>query len=220
MYGTAVEEVRSKSETLTGRLSLTAPHALASAFVRPAVEAFLKAHPALEIGFVTDDRQVNLVDYGIDIAVRVGMPRDQSLKVTKIGEFRDLLCAHRDLVTAMGGPPGTLGDLAGWDHIANEWQGTEVEYRRAGERAIRVSPRIRCNAFSDVLGFLRAGQGVALLPDIAVREELSTGRIVPLLPQGEAPPSEIYAAHAFGGFPPRRVTAFASHLREYLSARN
>lgn len=219
IYGFALEEARAESPTLTGRLSLTAPHALAASFVRPAVEEFLAEHPALEISFVADDRQLNLVDYGIDLAVRVGMPGDQSLKVSKIGSFRDLLCAQRDLVSRMGGPPKSLAELAAWDHIANEWQGAEVEYRRPGERAVRVSPRIRCNAFSDVLGFLRAGQGVALLPDIAIREELSSGRIVSLLPQEDAPPSEIFAAHAFGGFPPRRVSAFTSHLRAFLAAK-
>lgn len=219
IYGLALEEARTKSETLSGRLSLTAPHALAAAFVRSAVEEFLTAHPALEISFVADDRQLNLVDYGIDLAIRVGMPGDQSLKVSKIGSFRDLLCAHRDLVSGMGGPPKSLAELAGWDHIANAWQGTELEYRRPGERAIRVTPRIRCNAFNDVLGFLRAGKGIALLPDIAIREELSSGRIVPLLPQDDAPPSEIFMAHAFGGFPPRRVMAFTNHLRAFLSAK-
>lgn len=220
IYGAALEEARAESPTLTGRLSLTAPHALAASFVRPAVEEFLAEHPALEISFVTDDRQLNLVDYGIDLAIRVGMPGDQSLKVTKLGAFRDLLCAHRDLVAKMGGPPKSLAELAGWDHIANEWQGAEVEYRHPGERPIRVSPRIRCNAFSDVLGFLRAGQGVALLPDIAIREELSSGRIARLLPQEEAPLSEIYAAHAFGSIPPRRVTRFVAHLRKVLSAQS
>lgn len=218
IYGVALEEARAKSESLSGRLVLTAPHALSAAFVRPAVESFLSAHPGLEISFVTEDWQLNLVDYAIDLAIRVGMPGDQSLKVTKLGAFRDLLCAHRDLVSKMGGPPKTLAELAAWDHIANEWQGAEVEYRRPGQRAVRVSPRIRCNAFNDVLGFLRAGQGVALLPDIAIQEELSSGRIVVLLPQEDAPSSEIFAAHAFGGFPPRRVTAFVSHLRKTLSS--
>ena len=172
IHGQALEATRSESAALSGRLCLTAPHALASAFVRPAVTAFLREHPAVEIVFHSDDGQLNLVDHGIDLAIRVDMPRDLSLKVSKLGEFRDLLCAHKDLIAARDGLPASLADLKNWPHIGNQWQGTPVVYHRQGETAIRVEPRLRCNAFHDVLGFVRDGLGVALLPDIAVREDL------------------------------------------------
>ncbi|WP_282610730.1 LysR family transcriptional regulator [Pelagibius sp. Alg239-R121] len=213
----AQEDAREESSVLSGRLNITAPHALASAFVRSAVESFLKAHPAVGIGFLTDDRQINLVDHSVDVAIRVGMPRDQSLKVSKLGEFHDLLCAHKNLVTENGGLPKSLAPLADWNHIGNEWQGTQIEYRRGNEAPIRVTPHIRCNAFNDVLAFLRAGCGVALLPDIAVRDDLVSGNVVSLFPNDSVVPAAIYAAHAFDSFPPKRVSVFVSHLKSVLA---
>lgn len=208
----ALEDARSQAGALSGRLCITAPHALASAFVRPAVASFLREHPSLEIVFHSDDGQLNLVDHGIDLAIRVEMPQDQSLKVSKLGEFRDLLCAHKDLVAERGGLPGGLADLKGWPHIGNQWQGPQIHYQRQNEPAIRIKPRLRCHAFHDVLGFVRDGLGVALLPDIAIRDDLRSGEILPLFPRDEIAPVAIYAAHAFDSFPPRRVTAFVSSL--------
>ncbi|TQV77936.1 LysR family transcriptional regulator [Denitrobaculum tricleocarpae] len=213
----ALEDARSQAGALSGRLSITAPHALAAAFVRPAFTAFIREHPTLEVVFHSDDGQLNLVDHGIDLAIRVDMPQDQSLKVSKLGEFRDLLCAHKDLVAEHGGLPGGLADLKDWPHIGNQWQGAEPLYHRRGETALQVTPQVRCNAFHDVLGFVGDGLGVALLPDIAIREELRSGEIRALFPRDEIAPVAIYAAHAFDSFPPRRVTAFISALRQRLA---
>ncbi len=217
IHALALEDARSEAGALSGRLCITAPHALASAFVRPAVTAFLTEHPAAELVFHSDDGQLNLVDHGIDLAIRVDMPQDQSLKVSKLGEFRDLLCAHKDLVADRGGLPVDLVALKGWPHIGNQWQGPQVLYQRQGEAALRVTPQVRCNAFHDVLGFVRDGLGVALLPDIAIREELRSGEILSLFPQDEIAPVAIYAAHAFDSFQPRRVSAFITCLKQVLA---
>lgn len=217
IHALALEDAHSEAGALSGRLCITAPHALAPALVRPAVTAFARAHPAVEITLLSDDGQLNLVEHGIDLAVRADMPRDQSLKVTKLGAFRDLLCAHRDLVAQRGGLPGSLADLKTWPHIGNHWQGPQIAYQRRGETAIRIEPRLRCNAFHDVLGFVGEGLGVALLPDIAIREDLRSGEILSLFPRDEIAPVAIYAAHAFDRFPPRRVSAFITCLRQHLS---
>ena len=217
IHALALEDAHSEAGALSGRLCVTAPHALAPALIRPAVTAFARAHPAVEITLLSDDGQLNLVEHGIDLAVRADMPRDQSLKVSKLGAFRDLLCAHRDLVAQRGGLPESLADLKTWPHIGNHWQGSQIAYQRRGETAIRIEPRLRCNAFHDVLGFVGEGLGVALLPDIAIREDLRSGEILSLFPRDEIAPVTIYAAHAFDRFPPRRVSAFISCLRQHLS---
>lgn len=217
IHALALEDAHTEATALSGRLCLTAPHALAEAFVRPAVTAFLREHPAVEIVFHSDDGQLNLVDHAIDLAVRVDMPQDQSLKVSKLGEFRDLLCAHKDLVTEHSGLPNDLATLKDWPHIANQWQGQQIAYQRQGETAVRIRPHLRCNAFHDVLGFVRDGLGVALLPDIAIREDLRSGEILSLFPKDKIAPVAIYAAHAFDSFPPKRVGAFIACLRQLLA---
>lgn len=217
IHALALEDAHADAGTLSGRLCITAPHALASAFVRPVVTAFLKQHPAVEIIFHSDDGQLNLVDHAIDLAIRVDMPQDQSLKVSKLGEFRDLLCAHKDLVLEQGELPADLAALKDWPHIGNQWQGPQIIYHRQNESAIRIRPKLRCNAFHDVLGFVRDGIGVALLPDIAIREALRSGEILSLFPQDEIAPVAIYTAHAFDSFPPRRVRSFISCLRQLLA---
>lgn len=217
IHALALEDAHSEAGALSGHLSITAPHALASALVRPAVTVFVRENPAVEITLLSDDGQLNLVEHGVDLAIRVDMPRDQSLKVSRLGAFRDLLCAHKDLVAQRGGLPESLADLKSWPHIGNHWQGAQIAYQRRDEAAIRVEPRVRCNAFHDVLGFVGEGLGVALLPDVAIRDDLHSGEIQSLFPHDEIAPVTVYAAHAFDRFPPRRVSAFISCLREVLA---
>lgn len=197
----------------TGVLSVTAPHALSGSIVVPALTRFCRAYPELSVRLVADDAPIDLVDRQIDLSVRVGDPTRLSARIAKIGTLSEALFAHPDYIAARGGVPAALADLSTWDHIANEWQGAPVTYAGQDGPALRVVPRFRCNAASDVLTFCEAGAGVALIPVSTAEASVRRGMLQPLFTISKTP---IFAMHQYEDRPPAKVTKFVAMLRADL----
>ena len=209
LHQAALEDLQALAGAPAGTLTVTAPHAIAGALLVPAVERYLAAYPRMRVELITEDARVDLVARQIDLAIRVGEPSEQAARIVKLGELRDLLCASRSYLQA-----NRDADLADLDHIANPWQGHLLVYRSPNGETVRVEPRLRCNSLVDVLRFVRGGFGVALLPDLAVRQDLADGTLVTLVPDFEAQIAPIYALHLFERQVPQKVSAFLNLLRE------
>jgi DNA-binding transcriptional LysR family regulator len=102
---------RGAAATLSGRLRVTAAVTFAQTQVIPRLPAFLAKHPALDIHFILDDRNIDLIEAGIDVALRMGQLADSSLTARKIGQCRRLVIGSPAYFKAMG-IPQTPADLA------------------------------------------------------------------------------------------------------------
>ena len=213
-YDTAVADLDAVLGDPAGLLALTAPHALCGPLVVPAMERFLAAHRKMRVRLVAEDAQVDLIETGIDLAIRVGQPKGQAARVARLGALRESLYASPACVSHFGGVPEELAALAGWDHIANSWQGDPVTYVRRGA-SLRVSPRIRCNTLPEILQLVERGLGVALLPDLVVAQQVAEGVMTPLFDIAETP---LHTMHNFAARPPQKVADFTKILRAELRA--
>ena len=180
----AEREVAERQATARGRVRVSAPMSFGQRHIGPVVSAFLGSHPDVAIDLVLDDRFVDLLAEGFDVAVRIAELRDSSLVARRLCASRRVLCAAPDYL-AQHGTPTSPDDLAahrciGYAYMAS---GCDWPFRTpGGRRLVRVHGPVMSNN-GDVLRVLALdGCGIALLPTFLVADDLREGRLREVLP--------------------------------------
>ncbi|HET7504803.1 MAG TPA: LysR family transcriptional regulator [Kofleriaceae bacterium] len=187
-YGDAVRE--GASAPVRGVLRITAPLVFGRRHMTPVVASFLDAYPGVRVELVLADRNLNLLEDEIDVALRIGALADSSLIARRVGAVRRVLVASPSYLA--GSPPlRTPGDLARHDVIFTATRPGPLAWRFGGARSgrvVRLVPRLVINEVEATLLAARAGRGVARALSYQVAEDLSSGALVRLLPELEPPP--------------------------------
>lgn len=187
-YALAVAEDASASPR--GLLRVTAPVVFGARYVAPVVGAFLDKFPEMRIELILNDHNLDLIDEGVDVAVRIGSVSDRGLVVRRLGEVRRMVVASRAYVRRRGEPLSPQ-DIASHDVIFNAVRSATAEWRfRSGgrESVAHLSPRISVNSVEAALSAMRAGYGLARLLSYQVAEDIEKGRVVRLLSAYEPTP--------------------------------
>ncbi|WP_411340370.1 LysR substrate-binding domain-containing protein [Sphingopyxis sp. J-6] len=184
----AEREVRGAQADPRGQLYLTAPATFGRLHVLPVVRALLEQHRDLGVRMMLIDRNVRIVEEGIDVAVRIGPLADSSLKAVRIGAVRQMLAASPAYL-ARRGAPARLAELADHDLIGtmgpravNEWQFASGRWR------LEPRPRLVLSTVDAALAAAEAGLGIANLLSYQLADALAAGRLISLL-SGEQPPA-------------------------------
>lgn len=206
----------------TGPITITAPHALIAPVIAPALAAVTDRFPALEPVVVAEDRRLDLVSHGIDIAISVGALTDSSLRARRIGTLSDVLCGAPAVLA--GAPPPDDPGFADWlgalPYIAHMREPAEVRYSipaRHGNRTVVLQRKLKSNTIEAMCALVRQGLGVALLPDLAVNADLKTGRLISLCEAVGSKPSPIYAVHPYDTHPPKSVIETIAAIQAALA---
>lgn len=175
-----------------GQLYLTAPATFGRLHVLPVVRALLAQHRELSVRMMLIDRNVRIVEEGIDVAVRIGPLPDSTLKAARIGAVHQILAASPAYL-ARRGAPARLGDLAAHDLIGtmgpravNEWQFASRRWR------LEPRPRLVLNTVDATLAAAEAGLGIVNLLSYQLAEALDAGRLIALLPGEQPPPLPVH----------------------------
>lgn len=163
-----------------GLLHLTAPVTFGQLHVMPVVNSLLVAHPLLDVRLMLLDRNVRIIEEGIDAAVRIGQPADSSLRAIPLGSVRQVLVASPAYLAARG-IPVRLADLAEHDLIASTGPRGAGEWRFAGRREGPERSRLAVNSVAAALDAVEAGIGIANLLSYQAMEALAAGRLVEVL---------------------------------------
>ena len=166
-----------------GHIRLTAPPVLGPQFLHEAIIAFLHEYPSVSLSTTFVNREINLIEEGFDLAVRIGELEDSNLVSRSIGEFPLALVASPSYLEAHG-EPAHPKDLASHNCLINALIQTPRRWRfRNGRRSIFVKVDGRCEANDDLMlqSLSCAGHGVAYLPACIVEPYVSKGELVPLL---------------------------------------
>jgi DNA-binding transcriptional LysR family regulator len=206
-----------------GVLTITAPVMFGTRILRPIVGAFLRSHPAVQIRYLLLDRVVNMIDEGVDVAIRIAPLPDSGLIAMPIGEVRRVLCAAPEYLA--GRPPVTTpGDLAAHDCIAvaqlapNEiWSFPPPPGGRIA-RTVRVSPRLMVNADEAAVNAAVAGEGIVRIMSYKVDREVRDGRLVVLLSDDELPRLPVHLVVPEGRLAVAKVRAFVDFARPRLKS--
>ncbi|MFG6460048.1 LysR family transcriptional regulator [Roseateles sp. DXS20W] len=224
----AESQLRAGEHRLQGWLRVAASGSFARLKLMPLVQSFLAAHPGVKIDLRLNDGFVDLVEQGIDIAVRIGEQPDSSLVARRIGTVRRAVVARRGYFEQIGKPP-PANPLALQQHdciVFSELRAGPTWTFEAGPGAdappgtlvsVRVAGSLRTNSGEAVREAVLAGMGLAYSPHWLLEKELARGDVVLAMPnwQGQALPMQLVS-------PPQRrlsgkVKAFGDHLAAGLA---
>lgn len=164
-----------------GELAITAPVAFGQLHVVPVVGELLALHPELDGRLMLIDRNVRLIEEGIDLAVRIGALEDSTLRARRIGTVREVIVASPAYL-ARQGVPGSPADLAGHDLIASTGPRGAGEWRMIGPSGqTGARRRLRINSVAAAIEAAEAGVGLANFLSYQVANALAAGRLVEVL---------------------------------------
>lgn len=194
----------------TGRFVVSAPLVFGRLHVAPVFRTMLARHPAVHGELLLADRMVNLVDEGVDVAVRIGHLEDASLVVRKVGETRRVLVASPNYLAARG-KPKVPADLSEHELIQCTALSPVSEWRFEGEGPARVAftPRFVSNSVDATIGHAAFGQGITMALSYQVETAVREGQLVVVLPKHEPPPLPIQLVYATKRHLSANVRAFA-----------
>ncbi len=213
----AEESIVNVSAALRGSLRIAAPLSFGLHHLSSALNEFMVAHPGIELDLDLNDREVNLVDEGFDMAVRIGPLRDSTLVARRVGTARFVTCASPDYL-ARHGVPRHPRDLEGHTgmHYANIPLKLAWAFSADGQGVGNAIPDIRMRANNgDVLAAAAvAGLGIVTSPTFIVSGLIASGRLKTILNEFRRPATGIYALYPPGRLIPRRVQVCAEFLAE------
>lgn len=202
-----------------GLLRVNIPIVYGRLEILPRLWPFLERYPDLSIELIMEDRNIDLIKEGVDMAIRVGRLDDDSPFVAqKIGESPRVTVASRRYLSNRG-EPQTLQDLAHHDCIVYSLLSTRHEWHFTGSRGretVRVQGRFTTNNPDAVREAALAGTGVAVTPTWLVREALNDGDLVRILGDYTPTPFEVYAIYPERRFVSASVRCLIEHLRREL----
>jgi DNA-binding transcriptional LysR family regulator len=212
---------RGDATTLQGRLRVSAPVTFTRLHIIPNLAVFLTEHPALDVEIILDDNDVNPVEAGVDIALRLGNLADSALTARKVGQSRALVVGARSYFEAHG-MPQTPSELAAHQVIIYEHPragGATWTFRRGTvEVTVNVSGRLRVSAAEGVREGVLAGLGVSIGGSEWLFEpELKSGQAISVLEDWSLPLVGLWSVFPTGRQASARARAFVKFIERQIS---
>lgn len=205
---------------LRGPLAITAPVLFGRMHVAPILLDFLARYQQVTARLLLFDRIVDLMEEGIDVAVRIAELPDSSLSAIRVGSVRRMICASPGYIAAHG-RPRSPEDLANFDAIAISQAGGAQDWTfTAGTRdvSIRLPAQLRVNNSDVAIAAALAGRGFTRVLSYQIADELRAGRLQVVLSEFEPPPWPIHLVHLEGRRAAARVRGFLDFAAERLRA--
>lgn len=209
-----------------GQLTVTAPVLFGDLFVTPVMARYLAQYPDVTINAVLVDRIVNMVEEGIDVAVRIGDLPDSSQHAVRVGEVRRVICGSPDYFAKYGRPAHPHA-LAGAPVVATSAIGQQRSwpFLDGGEPlGVRPEPRLIVTANQAAITAACTGLGLTRVLSYQVASQVAAGTLEIVLAEFELPPLPIHVVYQGGRKAPARIRSFvdftAEALREHPALKN
>lgn len=203
----------------TGVLNVTASVLFGQQFMVPILTEFLRENPEVTVNGLFVDRVVNLVDEGIDVAIRIGHLPDSSQSAVKVGKVRQVVCGAPAYFAAHG-VPQTPADLARHTITAGTgaFASLDWQFGRDQRQRVHVKPRLFCSTYDAVIRAALDGWGLARVLSYQIGEHLAAGRLQTVLADFEQEPLPIHIVHPEGRRASAKVRAFVDLAADRLRA--
>lgn len=189
----ADQAVTQLQEVPRGKLRLTCSVAYGDRFIAPIVNEFVSHYPDLSVQMLCTNQMIDLVQEGIDLAIRLGSLGDSSLVARKLAPRTLYVCAS-PAYFARHGQPHILAELVSHNCLLgtlDHWDFSE----KGKKRTIKVTGNWSCNSGPALLDAALRGLGVVQLPDYYVSEHLKNGSLVSVLDHVRLPDSAVWAVY-------------------------
>jgi DNA-binding transcriptional LysR family regulator len=204
-----------------GLLTLSGPIVSGARILRPIVDAYLDLHPSVTAKLLILDRKLNLVEEGVDVALRIGHLPDSSLIAIRIGEVRQVVCAAPSYL-ACHPKIERPSDLAEHQCIAMTVFGQDGWSFAAGEGdatlQVRIAPRLIVNTVEAAVGSAVQGYGVTRVFSYQVADEVGDGRLAIVLPGVRSPILPVHLVTPEGRLSVPKVRTFVDFAAPRLKA--
>mgnify|MGYP001594902289 CR=1 FL=1 len=207
----AITNLQSKPQ---GKIKLTAPVTYGEQQILPLINGFIKQYEDVEVVAYLSNRNIDLVDEGYDLAIRLGKLTDSSMMARKLGKRTNYVCASPKYLKQHGIPHSLseldkhsclLGTLDYWN------------FRESGkEKNIRVTGKLRCNSGFALVDAALKGLGIVNLPDYYVDHHLESGELLTLLDNYRVPDEGIWAVYPQNRHLSPKIRLLVEYLAEHL----
>ncbi|WP_036307523.1 LysR family transcriptional regulator [Methylophilus sp. 5] len=211
----AVAEVNA---TPRGTLSITAPVMFGRMFVMPCIIDYMQRYPQVNMVAHLVDRVTNLVDEGMDVAIRIGHLPDSGLRAIKVGQVRRVLCASPAYLEKFGAPQSPA-NLTQHSIISSSAVSPHIEWRFQSNHEpllLKVNPRLTVTSNDAALAAAIGGLGIARLLSYQVSGEVKSGALRLVLEDYEEAPWPVHIVHREDKLGSSKVRSFIDEMVEHL----
>jgi DNA-binding transcriptional LysR family regulator len=206
--------------TPVGRLVVHGPTLFGRVYMLPLLAKFLVRYPKVSLDVTLLDRPSNLIEEGIDLAVRIGPVEDSSLITRKLGALRWVVTAAPGYLDARG-VPRQLADLSSHDCLVYSQHSANSEWRLLDDSGrptqVQVPVKMRSNTLDGVTAAALEGAGLVYAPVWSVAEHIAAGHLQVVLRDHELPPHDINAIFTHNRLLAGKVRALIDFFVEHLS---
>ena len=210
--------VRAAGSSFTGRLRICAAVTFARIHIIPRLPEFLARYPELEMEVVLDDRNIDLVQEGIDVALRMGRLVDSTLTARRIASSPSVVLATPTYF-ARSGEPAKPGDLVGHEAVIYDQPGggsTWPFQRDEARIAITLKGRLRVTAAEGLRAAVLANAGLAIVSEWMFAPEIADGTVKVVLKDWQLPRMDLWAVFPAGRTATAKARTFAEFVREVM----
>lgn len=218
----SLEEAREITASLNsspqGLLRVTMPRSFGRRHVIAHLPEFMDRYPRIDVDGVVTDDVLNIIDSGIDLAIRIGVLPDSQLMARQLAVHRRIVCASPGYL-ARHGTPASPKELVDHETLRfpltpdDKWLLVNRGSATHGEIPVQLHGRLRVDDTEAMLDLAVAGQGIAMLPTWAIRTVFREGKLVQILPEWEAQPTR--SEPAIWAIYPRKKTV-SSKVRAFI----
>lgn len=218
----AEQRLREDQTTLRGHLRIFSTIDSGQSTVSRLISSFLQINSQVTAELRFTNRPLHMIEEGCDVGILPGKLTDESVVARPAGTIVLYLAASPALVKSHP-PVKRLADLKSWPWIGLSgvqfWSATEIKLQAAGreEQTLQVAPVLISEGVTSIRETVRAGLGIAVLPDWLIREDVVSGRLVRVLPQWRAPDLPVHVVYASDRLLPMRVRAFVDFAISYMA---
>lgn len=201
-----------------GRLTVTAPALFGARIVSPIVVEYLQRYPEVSASCLFLDRVVNMMEEGVDVAVRIGELPDSSMQAIGVGRVRRVICAAPGYL-ARHGTPAKPEDLTAHSIVSASSVTATPEWNlleKGSPRAVKVHARLTTTTNDSAVAIAAGGFGLTRLLSYQIADQLKTGALVTVLDEFEPTALPVQVVHREGRHAARRVRAFLDMVVDRL----
>jgi DNA-binding transcriptional LysR family regulator len=201
--------------TLKGSLKIALPSTFGLMHMGPAINEFLKAHPQIEFDLDFNDREVDLIQEGFDLAIRIANLPDSSLIARRLAPVHNVICASPSYIKQMGAPR-TPDELV--DHrclvysLLSDYEYWNLTDSNGKETRTKIHPYLKASTGDFLKDAAVEGMGITMEPSFIAYKEIESGALVQILEDYNPPRIDAYAIYPPTRHLSQRVRAFVDFL--------
>ena len=210
----ALDELRQYQNQPTGTLKVSSPISFGTSHLVPVIKELRALYPHLKIELLLEDRIINMVEEGVDLAIRVGWMQESNLVAKKLCEVPMVVFASPDYLAKMGVPKKPC-DLLDHHFISMSLFKAPLRWnfeKNGNSETVQVHSSVKSNSPDAVVSLAVAGQGISALANNMVFKHIESGALMPVLSSFNLKPVGIYAVYPHREHMPPKVRAFMDFL--------